>query len=112
MVQVMVININPYDTGFDENAHVMRFAALAREVTTNQSTGFPAFNISRGSSFLPPSNAASRAPSRLAGGRAMQSNTRRVMLSLGGNGRGGRGSVNTVVDVIEGECQLVRYSSG
>ena len=29
---VMIVNINPYDTGFDENAHVMRFAALAREV--------------------------------------------------------------------------------
>ncbi|KAG8985044.1 hypothetical protein FRB90_004979 [Tulasnella sp. 427] len=32
---VMVVNVNPYDTGFDENSHVMKFAALAREVTTN-----------------------------------------------------------------------------
>ena len=31
---VMIVNVNPYDTGFDENSHVMRFAALAREVTT------------------------------------------------------------------------------
>jgi len=31
----MIVNVNPYDTGFDENTHVMRFAALAREVTTN-----------------------------------------------------------------------------
>lgn len=30
----MIVNVNPYDTGFDENAHVMRFAALAREVYT------------------------------------------------------------------------------
>jgi len=104
----MIININPYDTGFDENAHVMRFAALAREVTTNQPTGLPAFGTSRGPSFLPPSNAASRAPSRLAGARTLQTstNTRRVMLSLGGNGRGGRGSVNTVVNVIEGAFRL------
>ncbi|CAK5264640.1 unnamed protein product [Mycena citricolor] len=29
---VMIVNINPYDTGYDENSHVMRFAALAREV--------------------------------------------------------------------------------
>ncbi|KAL0950760.1 hypothetical protein HGRIS_007528 [Hohenbuehelia grisea] len=29
---VMIVNVNPYDTGYDENAHVMRFAALAKEV--------------------------------------------------------------------------------
>ena len=28
----MIVNVNPYDTGYDENSHVMRFAALAREV--------------------------------------------------------------------------------
>lgn len=32
--QVMIVNVNPYDTGFDENSHVMKFAALAREVYT------------------------------------------------------------------------------
>lgn len=26
------MNINPYDTGYDENSHVMKFAALAKEV--------------------------------------------------------------------------------
>ncbi|CAE6457406.1 unnamed protein product [Rhizoctonia solani] len=30
----MIVNVNPYDTGFDENSHVMRFSALAREVAT------------------------------------------------------------------------------
>ncbi|KAI5119917.1 hypothetical protein M0805_000882 [Coniferiporia weirii] len=35
---VMIVNVNPYDTGFDENSHVMRFAALAREVTTAPAT--------------------------------------------------------------------------
>jgi hypothetical protein len=30
----MIVNVNPYDTGFDENSHVMKFAALAREVYT------------------------------------------------------------------------------
>ena len=30
----MIVNVNPYDTGYDENSHVMRFAALAREVYT------------------------------------------------------------------------------
>ncbi|KZT06295.1 kinesin-domain-containing protein [Laetiporus sulphureus 93-53] len=31
---VMILNVNPYDTGYDENSHVMKFAALAREVCT------------------------------------------------------------------------------
>lgn len=30
----MIVNVNPYDTGFDENSHVMRFSALARDVAT------------------------------------------------------------------------------
>ncbi|KAF5312458.1 hypothetical protein D9619_003484 [Psilocybe cf. subviscida] len=29
---VMIVNVNPYDTGYDENSHVMKFASLAREV--------------------------------------------------------------------------------
>lgn len=30
----MIVNVNPYDTGFDENSHVMKFSALAREIST------------------------------------------------------------------------------
>jgi hypothetical protein len=30
----MIVNVNPYDTGYDENSHVMKFAALAKEVYT------------------------------------------------------------------------------
>jgi kinesin family protein 20 len=30
----MIVHVNPYDTGFDENAHVMRFSAIAREIQT------------------------------------------------------------------------------
>ena len=41
---VMIVNVNPYDTGFDENSHVMRFAALAREVTTAPATA-PKANV-------------------------------------------------------------------
>jgi hypothetical protein len=26
--------VNPFDTGFDENSHVMKFAAVAKDVTT------------------------------------------------------------------------------
>ena len=31
-LQVMIVNINPYDTGYDENSHVMKFASLAKEI--------------------------------------------------------------------------------
>ncbi|KAI8087301.1 kinesin motor domain-containing protein [Thamnidium elegans] len=31
---VMVVNVNPFDTGFDENSHVMKFAAVAKDVAT------------------------------------------------------------------------------
>ncbi|KAI6136884.1 kinesin-domain-containing protein [Pisolithus sp. B1] len=30
----MIVNVNPYDTGFEEISHVMKFSALAREVST------------------------------------------------------------------------------
>ncbi|PWN48418.1 kinesin-domain-containing protein [Violaceomyces palustris] len=35
---VMIVNANPYDTGFDENSHVMKFSAVAKEVTTARPT--------------------------------------------------------------------------
>ncbi|WVR07361.1 hypothetical protein IAU60_004402 [Kwoniella sp. DSM 27419] len=40
---VIIVNVNPYDTGFDENSHVMRFSATAREIQTTASNkvGFP-----------------------------------------------------------------------
>jgi len=35
-IQAMIVNVNPYDTGYDENLHVMKFSALAKNVyTTN-----------------------------------------------------------------------------
>lgn len=34
---VMIVNANPYDTGFDENSHVMKFSAVVREVQTVRS---------------------------------------------------------------------------
>lgn len=30
----MVVNVNPYETGFDENSHVMKFSAVAKGVMT------------------------------------------------------------------------------
>ncbi|EED81253.1 predicted protein [Postia placenta Mad-698-R] len=38
---VMIVNVNPYDTGFDENSHVMRFSSLARDVYTAPAAAAP-----------------------------------------------------------------------
>ena len=34
----IIVNVNPYDTGYDENNHVMKFAAVAKDVTTWRQT--------------------------------------------------------------------------
>ena len=48
---VMIVNVNPYDTGYDENAHVMRFSAIAQEVqtisTSKTSHGFSGGTLKR-----------------------------------------------------------------
>lgn len=31
----MIVNINPYDTGYDENSHVMKFSAVTQSVHTS-----------------------------------------------------------------------------
>ena len=36
---VMIVNANPYDTGFDENSHVMKFSAIAKEVSVPRPMG-------------------------------------------------------------------------
>lgn len=33
----MIVNVNPFDTGFEENNHVMRFSAVAKDITTHRS---------------------------------------------------------------------------
>ncbi|PWN37267.1 kinesin-domain-containing protein [Meira miltonrushii] len=48
---VMIVNVNPFDTGFDENSHVMRFSAAAKEVHTVRTQG-QASNLTR---FVHPS---------------------------------------------------------
>ncbi|MCO5565575.1 hypothetical protein L7F22_019249 [Adiantum nelumboides] len=47
----MIVNVNPFDTGFDENSHVMRFSAAAKEVHTVR-TQAQASNLTR---FVHPS---------------------------------------------------------
>lgn len=69
----MIVNVNPYDTGFDENSHVMKFSALAREVIL----------VSK------------QTP-------AMSKDDRRRTVTLQMSGKGGRGAKNAHVEVVEG----------
>ncbi|KIJ45660.1 hypothetical protein M422DRAFT_75069 [Sphaerobolus stellatus SS14] len=75
---VMIVNVNPYDTGFDENSHVMKFASLAREVTTVVKK------------LPPPSSIPRLAPN---------ANHRRVTIEIGG--KGGTRVTETHLDVVE-----------
>ncbi|TRM65666.1 P-loop containing nucleoside triphosphate hydrolase protein [Schizophyllum amplum] len=107
---VMIVNINPYDTGYDENSHVMKFAALAREVYI---TPAPA-PVQR----LPPTpeEPAKRdvGPGKTAGKTIKQLGpltlkgadvaprpyTRKVTISMGGDGKNAR-PVESTYEVLE-----------
>ena len=88
----MILNVNPYDTGFDENSHVMKFAALAREVTTTRKPAPPG---KKGSSLA---NSTSR---------QSEQHRRKVTISMGKPGR----QSEALLEVVEGE-HLQRFISG
>ncbi|KAI0823088.1 P-loop containing nucleoside triphosphate hydrolase protein [Trametes gibbosa] len=75
---VMIVNVNPYDTGFDENVHVMKFSALAREVCT-----VPTANAPR----VPPSPTKSKLNGLRPSSGLNGPHRRQVTLSFGGAGR-------------------------
>lgn len=87
----MIININPYDTGFDENSSVMKFAALAREVSIVAPTKHA----------LPTGR-----PNALTGDlQQARPHHRKVVLST--SLRGQRKMSETQLDVVEGRCSFV-----
>ena len=88
LAQTVIININPYDTGFDENSNVMKFAALAREVSTAAPT-----------QRVPPTGRATPL-GKMANIQSIGSHHRKVLLST--YGRGDRQSSETQLDVVEG----------
>ena len=85
----MIININPYDTGFDENSSVMKFAALAREV----SIVAPTKHAQTGRANTP------TITGNLQPARPRVSHHRKVVLTTR---RGERNSNETQLDVVEG----------
>jgi kinesin family member 20 len=80
----MIVNVNPYDTGFDENSHVMKFAALAREVYTT-----PAYASVQRVPSSPPKAARGRRMAPPVTGRHGEFTPvrRQVTISTGGPGR-------------------------
>ena len=92
----MIININPYDTGFDENSRVMKFAALAREMSTAAPT-----------QRMPPTG---RAKTPVPTGNLQSARTngpRHRKVFLASNGRGDRQSSETQLDVVEGKVTVL-----
>jgi len=90
----MIVNVNPYDTGYDENSNVMKFAALAREVYISTAPApthrFPSRQI----------------PDKATKGVAFKNNPapyrRKVTISMGG----GRKISEAIVEVLEGVFML------
>lgn len=93
----MIVNVNPYDTGYDENSHVMKFAALAREVCTTAPTA-----VSRA---LPTPAHPQHPTKKGAAGSTRPAeivpHRRKVTISVGG--KSGRGVSEQHLEVLEGE---------
>ncbi|KAJ7169442.1 kinesin-like protein [Mycena filopes] len=96
---VMIVNVNPYDTGYDENSHVMKFAALAREVYV---TPAPAPVQRLPTAAKTQGSAGTRAPADA----APKPYRRKVTISTGGPGSGqkAREAVLEVLEVDEGDA--------
>ncbi|KAJ7596754.1 kinesin-like protein [Mycena floridula] len=102
---VMIVNVNPYDTGYDENSHVMRFAALAREVYVTPAPA-PVQRIPVGPGKAVGKTIKSLGPLTLSHPDiAPKQITRKVTITLGGPGAGKQtgDAVLQVVEVDENE---------
>ncbi|KAJ7770894.1 kinesin-like protein [Mycena maculata] len=89
---VMIVNVNPYDTGYDENSHVMKFAALAREVYVTPAP----VPVQR----LPGAKAQGSAGKRSPPEVAPKPYRRKVTISTGGPGSGKKAR-EAVLEVLE-----------
>lgn len=86
----MIVNVNPYDTGYDENSHVMKFAALAKEVYT----AAPAQRV-------PPTPSKTLIPQRAAA-KTREAVPQRRTVTLSTEGHGGRKPSKAEVEIVEG----------
>ncbi|KAF8207533.1 hypothetical protein K438DRAFT_1815163 [Mycena galopus ATCC 62051] len=89
---VMIVDVNPYNTGYDENSHVMKFAALAREVYVTPAP----VSVQR----LPTAGKTLGLGKCLPTDAAPKPNTREVTISMGGPGSGSKAN-EAVLEVLE-----------
>ena len=85
------MNVNPYDTGYDENTHVMKFSAIAREVATTAPTA-----VARAVSTIPKGKSSLDSPR----GSDVAPRRRKVTISTGGPGQPQN---ETHLEVLEGK---------
>ncbi|KAF9015039.1 P-loop containing nucleoside triphosphate hydrolase protein [Cyathus striatus] len=99
---VMIVNVNPYDTGYDENSHVMKFAALAREVyVTPAPAPMQRIPVINGPGKLQGNKIKQLGPLTLKGADiAPNPYRRKVTLSLGGIQSGNK-PTEAVLEVLE-----------
>lgn len=91
----MIVNVNPYDTGYDENTHVMKFSAVAREVAAPAPATLPK---PRSKSSFPPVTGVTVVPHR-----------RKVTISTG---RPGSLVSETHLEVLEGLFWVCAFGRG
>jgi kinesin family protein 20 len=88
------VNVNPFDTGYDENSHVMKFSALAREVYISPVPApiqrFPSLNPAKTQSSQTSSSTLNQSPQR-----------RKVTVSMGSPNKARKQS-EAIVEVLEG----------
>jgi kinesin family protein 20 len=100
----MIVNVNPYDTGYDENSHVMKFAALAREVYTTP-TPAPLYRLPAGPGKAHGMKIKELGPLMLKDPEiAPNPYRRKVTIPMGGHGSGRKPS-EAILEVLEGIIQ-------
>ena len=98
----MIVNVNPFDTGYHENAAVMEFSALASEISTVTTKLAPA--LSRKLSFTSNSDRDAATP-RVS---SHEPTVRQVRLSLATPGESAL--VERVIEVVEGNDNHRRFT--
>jgi kinesin family protein 20 len=93
----MIVNVNPFDTGYDENSNVMKFAALAREVYVTPASA-PARRIPA-TGPPSPTKAKSRPVNQITETKTAPQR-RKVTISVDGRERK---MSEAVVEILEGE---------
>ncbi|KAF8168235.1 P-loop containing nucleoside triphosphate hydrolase protein [Crassisporium funariophilum] len=101
---VMIVNVNPYDTGYDENSHVMKFAALAREVyVTPAPAPVQRIPVAVGPGKLHGNKIKQLGPLTLKDPEIVPrpyTNSRKVTISMGGQ-KSGKKPVEAILEVLE-----------